>query len=142
MHGLSCEGCGAPLVVPNDYSVTAVRCQYCGRERVLPDAAQRMAHIERMRDDAAREAEANARAHEADAAARAAAFNNVGKTASNIGRLIVWMAIGVPALLGLSLTGIIAAVTSGNTPPASSNSDPAPAAMMAVVAKAQANSCE
>jgi uncharacterized membrane protein len=56
---LTCEGCAGDVVIPQDPTLLAATCAYCGRQLLLPDQDQRRAALERARE---REREAQEKA--------------------------------------------------------------------------------
>lgn len=52
MHAgsLTCEGCAGNVVIPQDPTLLAVACAYCGRQLLLPDQEERRAALERARE--------------------------------------------------------------------------------------------
>ena len=136
---LQCTRCGAPLVMPADYAVWGVRCQYCGFDCELPDRAARQAYAERQRAEAQRAAQA-----EQAAATQQAAIGKEAKTKRTFylaifggTALVVLLGTAIPLYLALSST----ASTLTLTPTPTTVELPAPPALVALGAKGQASGC-
>jgi hypothetical protein len=87
---LNCGRCGAPLMLPSDFGVWLVQCQYCGFEHELPDRAGRQAYADRRR----LEQEAAARA-QAEAVTRDAWNKKNSRRRTIQGVLLVTVPIGL-----------------------------------------------
>lgn len=59
---LTCEGCAGNIAIPQDPTLLAVACAYCGRQILLPDQEERRAALERAGE---REREKQEKAQEA-----------------------------------------------------------------------------
>ncbi len=134
---LQCTRCGAPLGMPADYAVWAVRCQYCGFDCELPDRAARQAFAERQRLEAQRALQSQQAAAAQQAAVGQAARGN---------RLFFWALFGLPTLAVLGAVGFgmyaafghaSAAIRSGPTVFESTT----PPALLALADKAQSSGC-
>lgn len=58
---LTCESCAGSIAIPQDPTLLAVACAYCGRQSLLPDQEERRAALERKQE---REREAREKAEE------------------------------------------------------------------------------
>jgi hypothetical protein len=139
---MQCARCGAPLVLPSDYGAWLVRCQYCGFEHELPDRAGRQAYADRRRQ----EQEAAARA-QAEAVARDA-WNKKSSRNRSIQRFLL---VAVPIGLVIGAVWFIEHFVTFTTDTASaqisqqlskiSELSTPPPAMLALGTKAKASGC-